>query len=205
MDEPSCAQSFFGMENFLDLYAKCHHDLKQLQNSDPRKKSYAIFNLVMDLNHLFDWFMKDQLLSDELKVRCVQKFNPYKEKASDDFVRWYKGIPFPLTNEGQYLVRCVSNKAKHSKTSPTTEAALTTVGLGAGSEYAEAGAPWNECGASELQIVTYWVEDDGLLYDMKVVCSDLQQEWSDFIRQNGLLPSPRQAALFQENDPWPES
>jgi hypothetical protein len=191
MEEFVPTQTFFGMNDYRDLYFKCHQDLKELQNSDPRRKSYAIFNLVVSLNHMFDWFLNDLSASPEMKIKCMTRFNPYKPE--DNLPRAFRnlyeslGSEFPRLNEDQYLVRCVGNKAKHWKASPTTEAHKADVGVGAGSQYARVGAPWMQCGVSTISIVTYLVEDGGEFYDMKLVCSDLHQEWGSFLREESLF------------------
>jgi hypothetical protein len=187
--EAKQGQNFFLLNDYRDMYFKCWHDWKQLHNSDPEEKTYAMFNLIMTLNHLFDWVLKDQNISFEKKIRCIRAFNPYKsmEKVSPDFKEFYDQLPErPPTRTEQYLVRSLSNKAKHLLQTPSTESVTNTVYLGAGSPDAYCNGPKAFAGFHEI-IVTHVVGDDGEDYDLKDICTTLIHDWGDFFRAESLF------------------
>ena len=79
---------------------------------------YLLFNIVLSANHLFEWFVKDKKLSESDKLKCITEFNPYSSPydVSGDLKFLYrKLIDFPKTNNEQFLIRQLSNKAKHFK------------------------------------------------------------------------------------------
>jgi hypothetical protein len=180
-------RSFYGVEDFRDLYNKSLDDWKQLANSDPKKKSYALFNLVMTLNHLFDWFLKDPGVSQRRKLRCIQAFNPYKKKASPDLKRLFEKLPtFPQKNINQYLVRCVCNKAKHAKLTPALSRSEVTAFIGTGDPRAFAGSPVAVAGY-HVTTTSYEVKDGNKKYNLQTICEDLRAQWGEFIKREGLL------------------
>lgn len=177
-------QNFFLLQSYRDLYFKCRYDWKQLSNSEPRIKSYAMFNLVTTLNHIFDWVVKDEDVSEDRRLLCITLFNPYKtaKSVSSDFKELYDRLPeFPPTNTEQYLIRSLCNKAKHLLQTPSTEAVTNTIYFGAGHPEMYCGGPKAFTGYHE-SIITHSLEHDGKMHDVKVLCETLMCDWQEYFR-----------------------
>ena len=188
-DEKAGSKNFFLLQSYRDLYFKCRYDWKQLSNSDPSKKSYAVFNLITTLNHMFDWVVRDEDVSEGKRLLCITLFNPYKAAKSvgADFKELYEKLPeLPTTNTEQYLVRSLCNKAKHLLHAPSTESVENTIYFGAGHPEMYCGGPKARVGYHEI-IITHTVEDGGNVHDVKVVCETLMNDWQDFFRKEGLF------------------
>ncbi len=116
-------KGFYDIDSYQALLAKCSYELSRLplvakaQPSD----SYTLFNLVLTLNHLFEWVVNDEDIREEGRIECVKQFNPYREEQRKEAERsipiykMYSFHPFPQTNPQQWLTR---HRAKHLKASP---------------------------------------------------------------------------------------
>jgi hypothetical protein len=153
--------NFFGITSYRDLYWKCLQERRLLNNSDEKKMSYALFNMVVTLNHLLDLVMQEDSIPFETKLKCARRFNPYKrhDNIPKEFAVILKSLGhFPRKNKAQYLVRCICNKAKHMRprTNLKTETVRVTV-------------HWGAVVPGFDQIIdSYFVKsDDGEYYDVK--------------------------------------
>lgn len=79
---------FLGLKGYGDLIEKCSHDLGDLPSHEANegRYGYRLIDIINTLNHLFDWALNDPNLPDEVKVKCVQHFNPYSNGVSGKFV-----------------------------------------------------------------------------------------------------------------------
>ena len=195
-DQP---ENFFELADFRDFYWKCHAELKPaLTVSEQKRRCYAIFNLALSLNHLFDWMLNDPAVSREAKLLAIQAFNPYRARrqVARDFGKYYDIMkPFPTRNERQYLIHEVANRAKHLKRSQPTDhekavhfqTLKTESYLGCGDPRAYCGGPVAFAGY-HTEETTYFVEgDDGEPQSLSHLCADLVQEWGQFLRKTGLI------------------
>ena len=79
---------------------------------------HLLFNVVLSVNHLFEWFVKDKKVSEPIKLECIKLFNPYSSPydVSGDFKYLYRKLTdFPKPNKEQLVIRQLCNKAKHFK------------------------------------------------------------------------------------------
>ncbi len=118
--------TFYDINSYRSLLDKCSYELSHLPlvtKAQPRD-SYTLFNLVLTLNHLFDWAVKDERIDERVRMNCVREFNPYNvgqiSDAENNFpiYRHHSLMPFPPTNPQQWLIRQVANRVKHLKASP---------------------------------------------------------------------------------------
>jgi hypothetical protein len=181
---------FFGLDSFYDLFLKCDVEKSHLEDSDVRKWSHTLFNIVVTLDHLYEWFLGDDRVVAEVRKKGLLQFNPYKRRKQ---VPWYlkcyyKGVvPFPAPNGNQYLVRSLANRAKHFLTDPPIDRSeFTTYPIVAGS--AEAYCGGLKAFANYHEIITKFivVDDNGSPQDIKVVCRELLSSWRKFFFIEGL-------------------
>jgi hypothetical protein len=78
---------------------------------------YSIFNTILDINHLFDWVLKNDNYEEDYKRECVKIFNGYTDIKSIpyDFREHYDKNNFPQINNNQKLIRDICNNLKHYK------------------------------------------------------------------------------------------
>lgn len=80
--------SILSLNSYEDLLAKSNYEIDQLKSciSHP-EYDYILFNLVLGMNHLYEWFLKDKDVSEELKLKCIKNFNPFNTPydVSSDF------------------------------------------------------------------------------------------------------------------------
>ena len=117
---------FLSFDDHKDLLNKCLYEENKLRCSQGKhpEYQYLIFNIVISLNHLFEWFMKNNQVIDENKKNCIKNFNPYKssDDVNKDFMKFYDELDeFPPINEYQLLIRKLCNKAKHFNIRPIEE------------------------------------------------------------------------------------
>lgn len=99
-----------------------------LKNVERRSLSYkyvtyiriiiSFFNIILSMNHLFEWFLKDENVPQDKKMGCIKIFNPYRteDNVSRDFKSIYSQLDdFPEVNRSQELIRELCDKAKHLK------------------------------------------------------------------------------------------
>ena len=107
---------FFVM-SYKDILDKCKEELKQLGDSSRSLKyEYRLLNLILSINHLFDWVLTSDLCCCK-KDECAKKFNPYcsYNKVPHAFQIYYSKSDFPEKNHEQAIIRNLSNNSKHNK------------------------------------------------------------------------------------------
>jgi len=177
VDEES-SEPFYGLRDYRDLFWKCKHDLKQFwMTHDDELSSYGLFNLVVTIDHLFDWVLNDPALPENKKARCIERFNPYGpgERIPNGFEKYYPACP-PSTNEDHRLVRKVANKAKHRRLEPETPMLRGTALVGSDLER-----------LSEVEYTGYFAggaEEHG---DLPALCEDLLRDWQKFLGEIDFL------------------
>ena len=69
----------FCFENYSDLIEKVRYERSLVNTSSANKKSdiYPLFNIVLTLNHIFEWFYKDEKIDTKLRAECIKIFNTY--------------------------------------------------------------------------------------------------------------------------------
>ncbi|HFG1893491.1 TPA: hypothetical protein ACGF3M_003684, partial [Vibrio cholerae] len=112
---------FLTLNSYQGLLKKCDFEYQMLSKTKKNPEyEYHVFNLVMGLNHLFEWYLKDKQISEQKKIACIASFNPFSSdsKVSKDFKSLYSKSPvFPEVNREQEVVRHLCNNAKHFKSS----------------------------------------------------------------------------------------
>lgn len=103
----------------FDLVEKCRYEIDNIDNCSSQKEyDYIIFNCIITLNHLFEWYIKYEKNSDENKQKCILKFNPYEKSKNIPkdklIIASYNEIKeFPELNEYQEAIRKLCNNTKH--------------------------------------------------------------------------------------------
>lgn len=168
--------------DFSDLFQKCQHEIKQLKEcTEHPEHDYLIFNLVIGMNHVFEWLLKDDKAGINTKTQCISKFNPYQliSDVPNEFRDLYNGIkPFPATNRNQEIIRKLCNKAKHFSIKPTVNQTRNFT-CGAGQPDMQCGEPLAMSGA--FQHYNYFVELDGKEVNVKTILGVQIDDWSKFI------------------------
>lgn len=167
--------SFLTLYESRDLLDKCEFELSLLMacKSNPEYEYHA-FNLIVGLNHLFEWAFKEG--SYERKVACFARFNPFDGKVSCDFKGILSEFKEPCkVNSYQMTIRQLCNSAKHFKKKETFKPkanVIATMGsLHMGSEVAFMGA------ASHY---SYLVDVDGIDVDISELLKFQVEAWNDF-------------------------
>ncbi len=182
--------NFFQLETYHDLFLKCQYDLKLLAENKYENFGYNLFNLVCTLNHLFDWFLMDDV-DENIKVKCIIKFNPYdieeiekkKKKKKENFntidALYFKTNYNVLFNTNQFLVRKLCNKAKHFKRLPllNTEREYTSTLNGFSLGQSSLGSFKND---------SYYVNHQNFDYNIEIIVDELMNEWKSFLSENNL-------------------
>ena len=93
--------SILTLNSYEILLGKCKKEIGELRkcNSHP-DYDFLLFNVILSMNHLFEWFLKDDSVSQDKKLECIKSFNPYSErgKVSRDFTSLYGQLEdFPKT------------------------------------------------------------------------------------------------------------
>ena len=111
--------SIFSLNHYRDLFDKCISEFRMLENCRVHPDyDHLLFNVVLSVNHLFEWFVKDKKVSEPIKLECIKLFNPYSSPydVSGDFKYLYRKLTdFPKLNNEQSVIRQLCNKAKHFK------------------------------------------------------------------------------------------
>jgi hypothetical protein len=99
-----------------DLLDKAKHDFSLLkEHKSEILDYYSIFNTLVSLDHLLDWVLNNDELTEEYKLNCFNRFNPYKESSKCPFSEYKKIFPFPNYNHRQEIIRDLCNNLKHYK------------------------------------------------------------------------------------------
>ena len=173
--------SLLSLTSYTDLLEKCRYELDSLVSVEAHPDyDFTLFNIVLGLNHLFEWYLKDKGLGPDSKINCIKKFNPFSSPydVSGDLRGYYRGIEsFPDVNRFQEMIRKLCNKAKHFKQSKieTQGKHYTAV---CGSPSMRCGSPTAVCGHYDHYI--YTVDIDGTEINLEVIISSLVEEWEGF-------------------------
>ena len=130
----------FFIKDYKELFAKIEHEFQVYQtliNEESRR--YFLFNLLLSLNHLFDWVINDPDVPSAVKSQCVRRFNPYDQTGVQEIERskdkkrrclkeaYLDAEVFDYINPRQRLVRILANHEKHL-TTPDEIMAFASVG-----------------------------------------------------------------------------
>ncbi|WP_429236140.1 hypothetical protein [Aeromonas salmonicida] len=174
--------SIFSLENYQHLLQKCQCEYKLLKGCESHPEyDFLLFNLVVSLNHLFDWFLKENSISEHTKSKCIIKFNPFisLDDIPSDFKGYYKKLnAFPPLNEFQEVIRKLCNKAKHFK-KKTIESQGKNYTCGAGDDSVECGNPEIVCGTFNHYL--YFVEISGEDINLEALISKHLIDWECFL------------------------
>ena len=170
------------LNSYETLLEKCRRENAELQvcNLHP-DYDFLLFNIILSMNHLFEWFLKDENVPQDKKMGCIKIFNPYRteDNVSRDFKSIYSQLDdFPEVNRSQELIRELCNKAKHFK-KKNVEVQDGNYIVECGNESMECGNPDTVCGGFDHYI--YFVEVDGDQKNLEVLISSLINKWSDFV------------------------
>jgi len=155
---------FFYINGYRDFWQMCRHNYRLFSNKEDNKHyEYKLLNLILSLNHLYDWVIKDENLSLYIRNQCEKKFYPYSDRSN--------------FNTKQYLVRKLSNRGKHFKqveNDPSQGVELQKA-FCADMPDAIAGNAFSR----ETRMFHY-VEHDDVKYDVESLCKELFDEWKFF-------------------------
>ncbi|MDC8832957.1 hypothetical protein [Alteromonas gilva] len=174
--------SLLSLDNYHHLLEKCEQELIQLGEcfSHP-KYDYLLFNVVFGMNHLFEWYLRDESIQNSCKTECVRQFNPFSVgKVPKELKSYYNGLEdFPETCAYQETVRKLCNKAKHFK-KVEIEKQGENYTVTSGSPIAVCGHPEAVCGAFDHYL--YSVSINGQDVDLYQMLKKLHRDWMSFIR-----------------------
>jgi NADH:ubiquinone oxidoreductase subunit len=101
----------------LFLLQKAIYDMSRFQEnkSDENKMVYALFDMLITINNLFEWTLKYYNEDEEKRKKCIIMFNPYLEndKIPYAYKSDYRSMPSLKPNEAQYIIRKIVNNIKH--------------------------------------------------------------------------------------------
>ncbi len=173
--------SILSLNSYEDLLNKCKVELEQLPivTSNP-EYDYILLNIILGMNHLFEWYLKDENIDEKLRLQCVERFNPFvsPNDVSSNFKSSYKKIDkFPPTNAHQEVARKLCNKAKHFKKKDIEKKDKHHTAVD-GSITMQDGGPLASDGAFSHYI--YTVEVGGKDQDVSQIMSLLLDDWVSF-------------------------
>ena len=172
--------SILSLNKYNHLFDKCKLELDELMScSQHPQYDYLIFNLVFGLNHLFEWYIKDDEVETELKSQCIRQFNPYQcyNTVSAQLKSYYSDADFPPTNRFQETIRKLCNNAKHFNTTAIEKqdknytCLAAADGMHAGELLAQ---------AAQFDHYNYSVEIDGEDIDLVMLIEKHLSKWASF-------------------------
>ncbi|MES0491204.1 MAG: hypothetical protein ABUK01_14505 [Leptospirales bacterium] len=169
----------FSLNHAIDLLEKCQRDQVALANCETHPEyDYVMFDAVLSLSHLFEWYLKDDSIPKAKRLSCIEIFNPFQsiDKVSADLKKYYNKIQnFPNPNSSQESIRLLCNKGKHFKKTTIEiqdrHLLSTCNNMYAGNVTA---------GAGFFKRYKYSVEIDGQAVDLHNVINDLLNQWITF-------------------------
>ncbi|MET1257642.1 hypothetical protein, partial [Aliikangiella maris] len=177
--------TLLSLTDYSTLLEKCISEFEELEEcSSHPKRDYLIFNIVMGMNHLFEWFLLDENVPIDLRVKCVKTFNPYAEELNPkhNLHKFYSPIaPFPSLDNNQKIIRELCNRAKHFKTKPAISQDKHFIN-GAGEAHMQCGEPLAVCGSFDY--FNYYVEAGDVEIELTMVLKAQIDRWSEFISSN---------------------
>ena len=174
--------SILSLNSYIDLFNKCRQEFDQLNNcSSHPEYDFILFNIIMGMNHIYEWFLKEKIIEESRKLKCVREFNPFTSPydVSGDFKQLYRKLSnFPKTNKNQEVIRKLCNKAKHfKKTEIETQGKnLTAV---AGAAHMQCGEPNAVAGAFDHY--TYSVDINGENVNLEILIKSHIENWGNFL------------------------
>jgi hypothetical protein len=187
------SNGFSNMRSYADLLEKCIWEMEQLQRTriDPRLFVYSAFNLAVSLDHLPEWFISDEGMSEHHQA-CIRRFNWFDDDEWHNksrkrhptekeryLVSLYNSIsPHPEVNQKQEIVRLVANNAKHFESSRVTTSDVAPAYLAQCGPGTYCGGPTSVSGYFEwykLMIIDGQGE-----WNAEEICSELLREWRAF-------------------------
>lgn len=180
--------NFIKLQDYNDLLSKCEFEYKLLfaKQKINYDYSYILFNLVCTLNHLYEWFLKDNNVKKPDKYKCINIFNYYtpnqiKEiknniKKKDIISKLYKNLTsMPKVNKNQLIVRELCNKAKHFSKKPKIDNKEEFIAFCGGEK-----AVCDYMFANQSEIV-YFVVYNNQEFIIENICFELINKWKDFL------------------------
>ena len=180
--------SIFSIHGAVELLKKCEYDYEKLCSETCHPfNEYHLFDLLVGLNHLYEWVLLDQSLPKELKERCFSEFYPYSgTNVSSCFKADLKAfqvknpkLESPKSNEYQKAVRDLCNKAKHFKINKHIEssqkqysAVFGATGLQFGSDRAHFGA---------FSSYAHTVDIEGEMVEINKIIGSLLDSWKSYL------------------------
>ena len=78
--------SILSLDSYQNLLQKCEYEYNSLQQCKSHPEyDFLLFNLVVGLNHLFEWFLKEKSTSEYAKSKCIETFNPARYIPIENF------------------------------------------------------------------------------------------------------------------------
>ena len=174
--------SLLSLSSYNDLLQKCSRELCGLKKCESHPEyDFILFNIVLGMNHLFEWYLKEKSVERTNKLDCIKRFNPFSSPydVSSDFKSLYRELDsFPNTNQYQEVIRKLCNKAKHFKQSSIEKQSKNYTAV-FGAEYMQCGNPDAACGGFDHYI--YSVEIDGSDKDLEKRVSSLLDSWNSVV------------------------
>ena len=169
--------------DYSALFQKCQYEIAKLTECTTHpERDYLMINLIIGLNHLFEWYLKDRKVDVSAKLLCINQFNPYKvppSKEGDEISKLYRKLQNrPNTNRNQEVIRELCNKAKHLKEKEIEVGQMNYI-CGMGDEHVQCGEPFALSGS--FNYYNYFVDMDGKEIDLISILRTQIEEWSKFI------------------------
>lgn len=110
----------FCFENYNQLLAKVKYERTIIDTTSENIEFdiYSIFNIILSLNHIFEWYYKDVNIDKKKRFECIEIFNNYKGKSiqKEKYKQFHSMLKIPLKiNTNQLIIRQISNNLKHFK------------------------------------------------------------------------------------------
>lgn len=175
--------SILSFNSCSHLLEKCKKENLSLSKCKSHPEyDYLVFNLVISLNHLFEWFLKDEKINDDAKIQCIKKFNPFQEgNVNSDFRHLYRkaiDIDSPKINQYQLVLRRLCNNAKHFKNTKI-EVQNKHYTCCAGDPHMVAGSP--DAVAGNFDHYSYLVEINDVQINLEEIIQVQLDNWINFI------------------------
>lgn len=147
------------LKSSKDLLLKCIYEFEKLDTSQ-KEYEYALFNIIVSLNHLYEWVKEDESVESIIKQKCISEFHNFD---------------MPKTNE----IRLLANSLKHfNKSKISTMLNTETSELGAGDKFMECGHP---DAISGNQITTYSININNEQFELSDLLAELIGNWKIYL------------------------
>ncbi len=173
--------SILSLNSYVDLLEKCNWEHDQLRNcSTHPEHDFILFNIILAMNHLFEWFLKESEISNDAKLECIKVFNPYcKADNLHEFKKLYDQIAaHPNVNEYQKTIRMLCNRAKHFKKKPIEKQKKNFTSSFGNVRFSKTGTSWGG-----FDHYLYVVEINNKEIDLSELISIQLGHWNSFAKQ----------------------